>query len=76
MASYCRCAGEFVNTIQRETFREKVKTFQNIARFVTNMARFPILAYISSGINFPNCSFSMFLTFYILRLLEQALKDC
>ena len=34
MASYCRCAGEFVNTIQRETFREKIKTFQNIARFV------------------------------------------
>lgn len=32
--------------------------------------------YISSGINFPNCAFSMFLTFYILRLLEQALKDC
>ena len=33
MASYCRCAGEFVNTIQRETFREKIKTFQNIARY-------------------------------------------
>ena len=34
MASYCRCAGEFVNTIQREHFQEKMKTFQNIARFV------------------------------------------
>ncbi|XP_028400533.1 DNA polymerase epsilon catalytic subunit A-like [Dendronephthya gigantea] len=33
IASYCRCAGEFVNTIKRETFREKMKTFQNIARY-------------------------------------------
>ena len=34
LATYCHCGGRFANTISRDAFREKMKIFQNIARFV------------------------------------------
>jgi DNA polymerase epsilon subunit 1 len=32
MAKYCKCAGDFVNTLDIDEFAKKLKTFKGIAR--------------------------------------------
>ena len=37
MTEYCSCAGQFTETLSKETFVEQMSTFQNIARYVRSM---------------------------------------
>ena len=34
LARYCKCGGEFENTLSISDFKQKLNTFSNIARFV------------------------------------------